>query len=140
MWSGAFREYGWEESDLTRAIAEHLTNPVMQKIAMEVLSDEQKEEEQEEMPLYEDNPLDLPALDDELTVLAMQPDIKLDESRTLPGVKLLKNEELERWYVINRAGIEGERESLKSAPWSLIRMCSVLFTTSRKRKRISTKR
>ena len=110
MWSGAFREYGWEESDLTRAIAEHLTNPVMQKIAMEVLSDEQKEEEQEEMPLYEDNPLDLPALDDELTVLAMQPDIKLDESRTLPGVKLLKNEELERWYVINRAGIEGERE------------------------------
>ena len=77
---------------------------------MEVLSDEQKEEEQEEMPLYEDNPLDLPALDDELTVLAMQPDIKLDESRTLPGVKLLKNEELERWYVINRAGIEGERE------------------------------
>lgn len=110
MWSGAFREYGWEESDLTRAIAEHLTNPVMQKIAMEVLSEEQKEEEQEEMPLYEDNPLDLPALDDELTVLAMQPDIKLDESRTLPGVKLLKNEELERWYVINRAGIEGERE------------------------------
>ena len=86
--------YGWEESDLTRAIAEHLTDPVMQKIAMEVLSDEQKEEEQEEMPLYEDNPLDLPALDDELTVLAMQPDIKLDESRTLPGVKLLKNEEL----------------------------------------------
>lgn len=110
MWSGAFREYGWEESDLTRAIAEHLTDPVMQKIAMEVLSDGQKEEEQEEMPLYEDNPLDLPALDDELTVLAMQPDIKLDESRTLPGVKLLKNEELERWYVINRAGIEGERE------------------------------
>ena len=77
---------------------------------MEVLSDEQKEEEQEEMPLYEDNPLDLPALDDELTVLAMQPDIKLDESRTLPGVKLLKNEELERWYVINRADIEGKRE------------------------------
>lgn len=34
MWSGAFREYGWEESDLTRAIAEHLTNPVMQKIAV----------------------------------------------------------------------------------------------------------
>ena len=28
----------------------------------------------------------------------------------MPGVKLLKNEELERWYVINRAGIEGERE------------------------------
>ena len=110
MWSGAFREYGWEESDLTRAIAEHLTDPVMQKIAMEVLSDGQKEEEQEEMPLYEDNPLDIPALDDELTVLAVQSDIKLDESRTLPGVKLLKNEELERWYVINRAGIEGERE------------------------------
>ena len=107
MWSGAFREYGWEESDLTRAIAEYLADPVMQKTAMEVLSDEQKEKE---MPLYEDNPLDLPALDDELTVLAMQSDIKLDENRTLPGVKLLKNEELERWYVINRSDIEGERE------------------------------
>ena len=108
MWSGAFREYGWEESDLTRAIAEHLTDPVMQKIAMEVLSDGQKEEEQEEMTLYEDNPLDLPALDDELTVLAVQPDIELDEKKTLPGVGLLRNEELERWYVINRSGIESE--------------------------------
>ena len=108
MWSGAFREYGWEESDLTRAIAEHLTDPVVQKIAMEVLSDGQKEEEQEEMPLYEDNPLDLPALDDELTVLAVQPDIELDEKKTLPGVGLLRNEELERWYVINRSGIESE--------------------------------
>lgn len=108
MWGGAFREYGWEESDLTRAIAEHLTDPVMQKIAMEVLSDGQKEEEQEEMPLYEDNPLDLPALDDELTVLAVQPDIELDEKKTLPGVGLLRNEELERWYVINRSGIESE--------------------------------
>ena len=28
MWSGAFREYGWEESDLTRAIAEH-TLPIL---------------------------------------------------------------------------------------------------------------
>ena len=108
MWSGAFREYGWEESDLTRAIAEHLTDPVVQKIAMEVLSDGQKEEEQEEMPLYEDNPLDLPALDDELTVLAVQPDIELDEKKTLPGVGLLRNEELERWYVINRSGIESD--------------------------------
>ena len=108
MWSGAFREYGWEESDLTRAIAKHLTDPVMQNIAMEVLSDGQKEEEQEEMPLYEDNPLDLPALDDKLTVLAMQSDIKLDENRTLPGIGLLRNEELERWYVINRSGIKSE--------------------------------
>ena len=108
MWSGAFREYGWSDNDLMRAIAKHLTDPVMQNIAMEVLSDGQKEEEQEEMPLYEDNPLDLPALDDKLTVLAMQSDIKLDENRTLPGIGLLRNEELERWYVINRSGIESE--------------------------------
>ena len=111
MWNDVFNEYyGWEKSSLTRAIAEHLTDPVMQKAAMDSLVVGQKEEEQEEMPLYEDNPLDLPALDDELTVLAVQPDIELDENRTLPGVGLLRNEELERWYVINRAGIEGERE------------------------------
>ena len=59
---------------------------------------------------YEDNPLDLPAQDDTLTVLAVQPDVQLDEKRTLPGLKLLKNEEIERWYVVNRAAYEGERE------------------------------
>ena len=113
MWSGALHEYGWGESDMPRAIAEHLADPTMQKFATDILSDEQKSEDAEDAqdaPLYEDNPLDLPAQDDVLTVLAVQPDVKLDEKRTLPGVKLLKNEEIERWYIVNRAAYEGERE------------------------------
>ena len=110
MWSGALHEYGWEESDMPKAIAEYLTDPAMQKFATDILSDEQKSEDAEDAPLYEDNPLDLPAQDDVLLVLAVQPDMKLDEKRTLPGVKLLKSEEIERWYVVNRAAFEGERE------------------------------
>ena len=49
---------------------------------------------------YEDNPLGLPPLDDELTVLAVQPDIELNENRAIKGAALLKNEEVDGWYVI----------------------------------------
>ena len=101
MWSDVLREYGWTESDMPRAIAEYLTEPAMQRAAMELLSRETEKEDGS--PLYEDNPLDLPAQDDALTVLAIQPDIKLDEQKTLPGVKLLQNKEVDRWYVLNRA-------------------------------------
>ena len=52
------------------------------------------------MPQYEDNPLGLPPMDDELTVLAVQPDIKMDETRTIKGAALLKNEAVDGWYVI----------------------------------------
>ena len=52
------------------------------------------------IPQYEDNPLGLPPLDDELTVLAVQPDIKLNENRTIKGAALLKNEVVDGWYVI----------------------------------------
>ncbi len=49
---------------------------------------------------YEDNPLGLPTLDDKLTVLAVQPDIKLNENRTIQGATLLKNEVVDGWYVL----------------------------------------
>ena len=52
------------------------------------------------MPQYEDNPLGLPPMDDELTVLAVQPDIQMDETRTIKGAALLKNEVVDGWYVI----------------------------------------
>ena len=49
---------------------------------------------------YEDNPLGLPPLDDELTVLAVQPDIELNENRTIKGAALLKNEVVDGYYVL----------------------------------------
>ena len=52
------------------------------------------------MPQYENNPLGLPPLDDELTVLAVRPDIELNENRTIKGAALLKNEVMDGWYVI----------------------------------------
>ena len=51
---------------------------------------------------YEDNPLDLPAMDDGLTVLAVQTDIALGKESSLNGVSLLKNEEVNRWYVTTK--------------------------------------
>ena len=108
LWSDVLREYGWEESDMPRAIAGQLAEPALQKAAAELLSHETEREGG--VPLYEDNPLDLPALDDTLMILAVQSDVQLDGQRTLPGVKLLKNEEIERWYVVNRVAFEGERE------------------------------
>ncbi len=52
------------------------------------------------IPQYEDNPLGLPPMDDDLTVLAVQPDIEMDETRTINGATLLKNEVVDGWYVI----------------------------------------
>lgn len=49
---------------------------------------------------YEDNPLGLPPLDDELTVLEVRPDIELDGNRTINGAALLKNEVMDGWYVL----------------------------------------
>ena len=96
-WALPFEDFGWNKADIQQAIYGNIEN---EELSMTIKNHCNK------VSLYEDNSLDLPALDDELTVLAVQSDIKLDESRTLPGVKLLKNEELGRWYVINRADID----------------------------------
>ena len=42
----------------------------------------------------------MPPMDDDLTVLAVQPDIEMDETRTINGAALLKNEVVDGWYVI----------------------------------------
>ena len=53
MWSDVLREYGWTESDMPRAIAEHLEDPALQKAAKEFLSRETEKEDG--TPLYEEN-------------------------------------------------------------------------------------
>ncbi len=53
MWSDVLREYGWTESDMPRAIAEHLEDPALQKAAKEFLSHETEKEDG--TPLYEEN-------------------------------------------------------------------------------------
>lgn len=63
------------------------------------------------MPQYEDNPLGLPPLDDELTVLAVRQDIELDEKRTIKGAALLKNEVVNGWYVLGFTH-DGDGEAL----------------------------
>ena len=63
------------------------------------------------MPQYEDNPLGLPPLDDELTVLDVQQDIELDEKRTIKGAALLKNEVVNGWYVLGFTH-DGDGEAL----------------------------
>ena len=53
MWSDVLHEYGWAESDMPRAIAEHLEEPALQKAANQFLSRETEKEDGS--PLYEEN-------------------------------------------------------------------------------------
>ena len=53
MWSDVLHEYGWTESDMPRAIAEHLEEPALQKAANQFLSRETEKEDGS--PLYEEN-------------------------------------------------------------------------------------
>ena len=53
MWSDVLHEYGWAESDMPRALAEHLKEPALQKAAKEFLSRETEKEDG--TPLYEEN-------------------------------------------------------------------------------------
>ncbi len=53
MWSDVLHEYGWTESDVPRAIAEHLEEPALQKAANQFLSRETEKEDGS--PLYEEN-------------------------------------------------------------------------------------
>ena len=53
MWSDVLHEYGWTESDMPRAIAEHLEEPALQKAANQFLSRETEKEDG--TPLYEEN-------------------------------------------------------------------------------------
>ena len=52
MWSDVLHEYGWTESDMPRAIAEHLEEPALQKAAKELLLRETEKEDG--TPLYEE--------------------------------------------------------------------------------------
>ena len=53
MWSDVLHEYGWAESDMPRAIVEHLEEPALQKAAKEFLSHETEKEDGS--LLYEEN-------------------------------------------------------------------------------------
>ena len=53
MWNDVLHEYGWTESDMPRAIAEHLEEPALQKAANQFLSRETEKEDG--TPLYEEN-------------------------------------------------------------------------------------
>ena len=53
LWSNVLHGYGWDESSMPRAIAEHLEEPALQKAANQFLSRETEKEDGS--PLYEEN-------------------------------------------------------------------------------------
>lgn len=127
LWSDVLHEYGWEESDMPKAIADKLSEPAMRETAQRYAKfDVEYELAQILEGMTDENrkALDLPALDDELIVLAKEPDIVLDDKRRLPGLLLLKNETLAgRWYVLNDTSarnndgyplVEGETTDVKT--------------------------
>lgn len=108
IWGDELKYYGWAKDDVPKSIAAHIADDELKNYAKRVASyrfDAQTElmnilnrftdEEIEEM--------NLPAFDDELTVLAKEPSIYLnEEGKTyLPGLLMLHNEITGDYYVIN---------------------------------------
>ena len=111
IWSDALEHYGWEERDVTKAIVKHLQNEEL-KSAVKSMTEKPFDPEKELLARLdtfseqEIEDMNLPAFDDELTVLAKQPNYLIHESESvkkyLDGLLLLRNDTTENnWYVIN---------------------------------------
>lgn len=111
IWRDELKYYGWEERDVLVALANHLENEEMKTEAKQ-LTDRPFNPEKELMIAlnkHSENEIDamnLPAFDDELTVLEKQPPYMLNEGsavhRYMDGVLLLRNYTMgNSWYVIN---------------------------------------
>lgn len=108
IWCDELKYYGWTKDDVPKSIAAHLADDELKAFAKQAVGyrfdtgvelskilNSFTDEEIEEM--------NLPAFDDELTVLAKEPSIYLnEEGKTyLPGLIMLRNEITGDYYVIN---------------------------------------
>lgn len=115
IWSEELKMYGWTKDDIPKSIVEHIADEKLKSYAKQSASyrlDAQSElmnildrfttEEVEEM--------NLPAFDDELTVMAKENSVYLDDTeRTyLPGLLMLRNEITGDYYVINDTSARGK--------------------------------
>lgn len=111
-----FEEHGWGGADIHLAVygnvEEKELKGVLQEYSLEIQRNNISDNDGKYSPQYEDNPLGLPPLDDELTVLAVQPDIRLNENQTLKGAALIKNEVVDGWYILGNSN-DGKGNELK---------------------------
>ena len=111
-----FEEHGWGGADIHLAVYGNVEDVelkgVLQEYSLEIQRNNISDNDGKYFPQYEDNPLGLPPLDDELTVLAVQPDIGLNENQTLKGAALLKNEAVDGWYILGSSN-DGKGNELK---------------------------
>ena len=111
IWRDELKNYGWEEADVKKSIAKHLENSEL-KMEVKQLTDISFNPEKElmirlnGMSEEEIEAMDMPAYDDELTVLEKEPPYLVHESRTikryLDGLLLFRNDTTgNNWYVLN---------------------------------------
>lgn len=111
IWRDELKYYGWDEITLKNSIVNHIENEELKAEAKRI-TDIPFNAEKELMTILggmteeEIEDMDLPAFDDELTVLEKQPAYLVHESRAiqnyLDGLLLLRNDTTgSNWYVIN---------------------------------------
>lgn len=112
LWHDELNYYGWTETDVYKSIADHIADEELKAYIKQTLTPFNAEKElmiilggktEEEI-----KDMDLPAFDDELTVLAKEQDRLLTDKTYMPGLLLLRNEEIDEWYVINDTSARGK--------------------------------
>ncbi|MCM1438733.1 MAG: DUF3849 domain-containing protein [Roseburia sp.] len=108
IWREELKMYGWAKEDIPKSIAEYIADESLKDYAKSVAhnSFNKKTELINILNRFTDEEIEdmnLPAFDDELTVVSKEPSIYLDdEGKTfLPGLLAFKNEVTGDYYVMN---------------------------------------
>ncbi len=110
IWSAALEHYGWDKHSVKSSIADNIENAELKAVAQGVARNKFDPEKELNIILgdrskQEIEDMNLPVFNDELTVVAKEPDYPLNngssENLYLPGLLLLENNVTGDWYVIN---------------------------------------
>lgn len=105
LWCDDLKYYGWTKSDIPKSIAAHIADEDLKAYAINSTKNFNAQKELmiilAGMSEEEIDEMNLPAFDDELTVVGKEPSVNLDDGKILPGVLALHNEVTGDYYVIN---------------------------------------
>ncbi len=117
IWRGELEHYGWDEGTLRRSISKFIENAELKAVAQDIAKINFNAEKALNIILdgkteQEIDDMNLPVFDDELTVVAKEPDYLPDNGNAikqyLPGLLLLENNVTGDWYVINDTSAKNE--------------------------------
>lgn len=117
LWDDKLKYYGWTKPDISKSLAEHMADEDLKDFAKNSTATFNVQKELMirlgGMSAEEIDEMDLPAFDDELTVVSKEPPIRLNDSSNtyLPGLLALRNEVTGVYYVINDTSAKNQNGS-----------------------------